>query len=218
MNEIIPHLFLGDWKAAHDSEWVRQHNITSFLNLTERESSNTNSFHFPVKDLPLTGMSWVSKPIQFVDAEIKRQKNILIHCQQGVSRSVACVLYYLMTRHDMSLFDAFHLVKGKRPQICPSIGFMQDLSELESHVSFPSERYTKYVLQERFPLRSKEEIDAVYQESVDSLTNERKEELFHSIGTNNIEPIGYTCIDILMSRYPDEFVRQARYTNHHPFD
>lgn len=215
--EILPQLFLGDWKGAHDQNLVKSNKIDRFVNLCGTESKNENSFHYPVADLPLTGMSWIVWPIQFVDANVMAKKNTLIHCRRAVSRSVAFFLYYLMTRKDMTLHDAFFWVKNKRPNACPSIGFMRDLSFLEDHQSFPPSEYTKFVLSERFPKRTRSEIDKVYSEC-SQMTQEDKEKLIEKLGTDNIEPIGYFCIDVLCTLYPSEFVKQPHCTTHHPFD
>lgn len=212
--EIIPQLYLSDWKSAHDYDLLKKHKIEAFVNVCEEESTNKNAFHCPIKDLPLTGMSWVSAPALFCEREIKSNKNVLVHGKHGISRSVALILYYLMTRREMSLFNAFHLVKTKRICICPSIGFMKNLSKLEKEPSFLPEAYTKFVLSERFPQRTKEEIHQIYIES----TKRDPHILIDSLGTDNLDPVGYYAIDMLRNLYPKEFISFPKYTDHHPFD
>jgi hypothetical protein len=52
------------------------------------------------------------------------QQKVLVHCQQGASRSAAVVMYVLMKTQGMSLRDAFRLAKARRRVVLPNLGFM----------------------------------------------------------------------------------------------
>lgn len=54
---------------------------------------------------------------------------VLVHCAQGVSRSAAVVIAYLMRTYDMLLNDALALVTACRPCVSPNIGFIYQLTE-----------------------------------------------------------------------------------------
>lgn len=56
---------------------------------------------------------------------------LLIHCQMGVSRSVSILVYWLMTRFNMSLNRALQLIKEKRSIVQPNSGFMRILSKYD---------------------------------------------------------------------------------------
>jgi len=56
-----------------------------------------------------------------------------VHCMAGRSRSATVVLAYLMTRHGMSLADAYQFLKSKRPGISPNLGYMGLLLMLRPH-------------------------------------------------------------------------------------
>lgn len=43
--------------------------------------------------------------------------NVLVHCAQGVSRSVSVVLAYLMAEAGLTLGDALAMCKKARPQV-----------------------------------------------------------------------------------------------------
>jgi protein-tyrosine phosphatase len=58
-------------------------------------------------------------------------KNVGVHCQVGVSRSVTLVLAYLMKYEALSLKEAVERVKSCRPFICPNRGFLEILGKLE---------------------------------------------------------------------------------------
>ena len=54
---------------------------------------------------------------------------ILIHCQQGVSRSCSVVIAYLMCKEGMTYDDALKAVKRKRSVCKPNVGFEIQLRE-----------------------------------------------------------------------------------------
>eukprot|EP00658_Telonema_sp_P-2_P013702 TRINITY_DN15190_c0_g1_i1.p1 TRINITY_DN15190_c0_g1~~TRINITY_DN15190_c0_g1_i1.p1 ORF type:complete len:101 (-),score=21.53 TRINITY_DN15190_c0_g1_i1:339-641(-) len=55
----------------------------------------------------------------------------LVHCSLGVNRSPTVVVAYLMTTHQMSLRDAWRLVKAQRPKANPMLGYFEQLRMLE---------------------------------------------------------------------------------------
>jgi hypothetical protein len=71
------------------------------------------------------------------------------------------------------------------------------------------------VLQERFPRADVGIYDQVRSECLadPSIASE----LITKLGTDNVEPIGYICIDRLRAMMLEE-VQNDRYTKHHPFD
>ena len=48
--------------------------------------------------------------IEFLDSALDSGGKVLVNCHLGVSRSAACVLAYLLTRHNMSLAEALDKV------------------------------------------------------------------------------------------------------------
>ncbi|KAL7568045.1 hypothetical protein ACA910_020765 [Epithemia clementina (nom. ined.)] len=58
--------------------------------------------------------------------------SVLVHCMAGVSRSTSVVLAYLIEYENMSLEDAYVLVKQRRPEIYPNDGFWAQLASYET--------------------------------------------------------------------------------------
>jgi protein-tyrosine phosphatase len=56
---------------------------------------------------------------------------VLVHCQQGISRSAAVVIYICMRLSGVRLKEAFLEVKQKRRVVLPNAGFMSELVEAE---------------------------------------------------------------------------------------
>lgn len=73
------------------------------------------------------------KLFDFTESALQRHSTskLFTHCEVGVSRSAALVIAHIMKKEDKSFFDAFKLVKGKRSQILPNIGFASQLQRLE---------------------------------------------------------------------------------------
>lgn len=60
---------------------------------------------------------------------------VLVHCAQGVSRSVTVIMAYLMYRYKLKLPQALHAVKRRSESAQPNDGFMKQL-ELFEHMGF----------------------------------------------------------------------------------
>ncbi|XP_065427082.1 dual specificity protein phosphatase 9 [Chrysemys picta bellii] len=58
--------------------------------------------------------------IAFIDEAVSQNCGILVHCLAGVSRSVTVTVAYLMQRLNLSLNDAYDLVKRKKADISPT--------------------------------------------------------------------------------------------------
>ncbi|GMM37092.1 tyrosine protein phosphatase [Saccharomycopsis crataegensis] len=99
-------------------------NILDFLNETNKF---INEALYPKVSEP--------KVVEKTD-ESKKKSNghrgaILIHCSQGVSRSVAFTIAYLMYKYKLSLQNSLYAVQRKRSIAQPNIGFMQQLKIYE---------------------------------------------------------------------------------------
>lgn len=62
------------------------------------------------------------------------KKRVLVHCIQGISRSVSMVIAYLITKEGFNLKDAYQLVKSKRFLARPNKGFLNQLIILEKKI------------------------------------------------------------------------------------
>lgn len=58
-------------------------------------------------------------------------KNVVVHCAAGMSRSPTLVIAYLMIENRWSFEEAINFVKKRRPIVEPNIGFVKQLKGLE---------------------------------------------------------------------------------------
>jgi protein-tyrosine phosphatase len=74
--------------------------------------------------------------IEFIEAAHQKGGKVLVHCRVGVSRSATLVIAYIMKHLDLSLVDAYLLVRAKRLNILiqPTILFMWTLHMYEEEI------------------------------------------------------------------------------------
>lgn len=66
-----------------------------------------------------------------ISKAITDNKNVIVHCAAGMSRSASLVIAYLMIENRWCYEETFNYVKKKRPIISPNIGFIKQLKSLE---------------------------------------------------------------------------------------
>lgn len=79
-------------------------------------------------DLPETDIITIlADCIPFIKEAVGQYKNILVHCNAGVSRSSAIVLGFLIFVNNLTYNEAYNIVKSKRSCIKPNDGFEKQL-------------------------------------------------------------------------------------------
>lgn len=92
--------------------------------------------HFvPLLDTPNSDMHpFMEKTADLINEVVTNGEVVLVHCVAGVSRSVTLCLAYLVKWHKMTLRDAYHHMKLRRPQIRPNTGFFKQLIKFEERL------------------------------------------------------------------------------------
>lgn len=75
----------------------------------------------------------------FIKSHIDRGHSVLVHCQQGQSRSAAAIAAYLMIDRSMDLDSALTLLKEERACLSINPGFLSQLHLLHYRAEFPAE-------------------------------------------------------------------------------
>ncbi|KAK1223848.1 hypothetical protein PQX77_013268, partial [Marasmius sp. AFHP31] len=151
-SEIIPNLFVSDLAFAENPALLEKYRITHILSvLPERvaipdvlgasSSSRGGSTWRPVRmqlsveDFPFAELAeHLPGTTDFINGGLRQQGRVLVHCAEGISRSVSVVAAFLMAEFRWSPEEAVRYVKGKRPIANPNFGFVKQLGEYGTRV------------------------------------------------------------------------------------
>ena len=133
MSQITKHIYVGNLSAAYHPEFLEKNNIEYMITaiwdipkINEKILSiNVNIIDVPNDDIKKHFMITNT----FIETAISANKNILIHCVCGVSRSVTIVVAYLINKLGITPKDAIDFIKSRRPVANPNKGFLLQLEE-----------------------------------------------------------------------------------------
>lgn len=138
-------LYLGNLRSAQDEYLLYKLRVTHVLSLL----SDTTTISIPgsrqhkrmtLSDLPSEDLlAILPQATSYID-EVLRQSGttLLVHCQQGVSRSASVVIGYLMMKRRWSLQHTLGYVKQKRVCAQPNPGFLRQLQTWEEQLFGPA--------------------------------------------------------------------------------
>jgi len=90
------------------------------------------NFRIKIDDSPRVRLDmYYDRGAEEINNACSRRGRVLVHCNDGVSRSATLCIFYLMKYHHMTLADAYESVRKQRPIIRPNIGFWKQLIKLE---------------------------------------------------------------------------------------
>lgn len=91
--------------------------------------------YVPLLDTPNSDMyPFMELVADLIHEVVTRNEVVLVHCVAGVSRSVTLCLAYLVKWQKMTLCEAYHHMKLRRPQIRPNTGFFKQLIKFEERL------------------------------------------------------------------------------------
>ncbi|KDQ16659.1 hypothetical protein BOTBODRAFT_106775 [Botryobasidium botryosum FD-172 SS1] len=142
---VIPRLYLSDAISAMDAGILRKYNITHILSVTQHPLTypellgkggqgvrDLAILHIPLMDTARADLLGVlqrsTEYIQGVLDSPEESGNVLVHCIEGISRSVAVVCAYLIFAKGYTAAEAVDYVKSKRSVSSPNPGFVAQLS------------------------------------------------------------------------------------------
>ena len=141
MNEIIPNLFLSNYKTVQNILYDEEPSfkMTHLLTVAEELdlSKEASSQNIEYKKVPADDydsfdlQSYFPEITEFIHKSLTNQGTIVVHCLMGVSRSATAVMAYLIRFHGLSSEEAFEKVKEKRTVVGPNDGFMIQLKQYE---------------------------------------------------------------------------------------
>ncbi|CAD8197182.1 unnamed protein product [Paramecium octaurelia] len=131
MSEIVPHVYLSSIVYAKDLYWLKKQKISNILIIGQLQKYFPLKFQYKcilIEDKPENDISqYFEECIQYIDQVVAQNKNILVHCYGGQSRSVSIIIAYVMRKLSIDAEKAFNYVKERHPRAEPNHGFLNQL-------------------------------------------------------------------------------------------
>jgi hypothetical protein len=128
-------LWIGNY---NDSLIAHEYGIHSIINLADecktplQKTNYISYYHYHLIDKSSFSISnYFDEITNLINELIKDGKKILIHCREGISRSPAFAIAYLMKYHDKSYNDAHDFIKNNRNKIALNFGFHDELQDFK---------------------------------------------------------------------------------------
>eukprot|EP00892_Ulva_mutabilis_P000251 jgi/Ulvmu1/10226/UM060_0026.1 len=142
---VAPHLFLGNWANAEDSEKLKDLRIGRVLTVHNdpqklKLPGGIRHMSITAPDLPTTDIAkFFPAAYTFIEEAVSSEKpvNVLLHCGAGASRSAAICASYFMRKHMWPAARAIVHLLSYRSAVCPNEGFWRQLCAFEEVLGIP---------------------------------------------------------------------------------
>ncbi|KAJ7580757.1 protein-tyrosine phosphatase-like protein [Mycena floridula] len=136
-SEIIPRLYISDLSFAENPAQLAAHRITHILSTLPETIATPPGFpvqrlQIKVEDFPFAELAaHLPCTTKFIRDALQRdpEARVLVHCAEGVSRSVSVVAAFLMAVYGWNPKEALSYIKERRGVANPNFGFVQQLHE-----------------------------------------------------------------------------------------
>lgn len=149
MDNIDTNLYLGNLPAVYDLTALSTYKINSILTidtvcLHEYFFNGMRLMFIKLSDTPKENiLEHFNDSYEFIEQGVENGA-VLVHCLQGVSRSAALVIAYIMKKYSLPFADAYKRVKRKRRIVHPNPGFIAQLKLYEQMGCKIDVDYPKY--------------------------------------------------------------------------
>jgi hypothetical protein len=120
VSEIVPNLWLGNYKAAISKTFLTKFNIKYIVNITPNVPNvfpHIEYFHIPVRDDDTCNKD-LNKAFdgstEFILNGLKNGTGVLVHCMRGHHRSASVVVAFLMRYLDVEYLRAVTYINSLR--------------------------------------------------------------------------------------------------------
>jgi len=136
-------LWIGNKANAMDKDYViNGMKCTHVLNCALEieppdfyEENNITCLHLPMTDknaFPIE--DYMEEATDFLDDVVKSKGTVLVHCQEGKSRSATMCIAYFIKFQGKTLNGALSMLTAKRPLVQPNKGFLGKIRGWEKQV------------------------------------------------------------------------------------
>lgn len=143
-DEILPGLWLGNYKASQDTEFLKKNNIRTVFNCTKDipfHPFTIRRFRVPVDDnlqqQEIRNLElWSFEVVANMAKEYNAGNKILVHCAAGMQRSAAAVAMFLIATQRISKEQAMSYIRSKRPiAFMPMANFEKSIAGFEKQMN-----------------------------------------------------------------------------------
>lgn len=146
-SRILPYLFVSGQAVAQNRSTLHDSRITHIINCAGFVCPEYFPLDFTYKtlwlrDSPSEDIMCILYDVFDYIENVREQSGgrVLLYCCEGVSRSAALAIAYLMWRRNQSFDHAFEEVKSKRNVVSPNMGFVGQLIHLQTKISASLDR------------------------------------------------------------------------------
>jgi protein-tyrosine phosphatase len=143
-NPDITILYLPYEDYTYQNLWMKNNNkvqIYKYCNSVEEYKDILNKLKL-YQNKPLIEIGY-----NFINESVKKNKNILVHCYAGMSRSVSVIIYYLMKKNGLTFSNAQRFIKNIRGLIRPNDSFQKQLTEYQNYKENYSENHSQKIIE-----------------------------------------------------------------------
>ncbi|KAM7538136.1 hypothetical protein Aperf_G00000072822 [Anoplocephala perfoliata] len=143
MSQILDFLYIGNAKDSKNAKVLMDKRITHVINATYdlpnffEEEGKLKYLRVEVEDSGTADLMPHFRPvIDFIDEAVRSGGRVLVHCQEGVSRSASLVIAYIMAHSNLTLMHAIEVVSHARAIIFPNINFLGQLNTFYNSLQY----------------------------------------------------------------------------------
>lgn len=122
-NKILDNLYIGNYEAPIDTEFLKNQNIKLIVNCTKNYKYDTENdinilrlgitdFNSPENNIILA--SNIDKIIEIINIYLESNEGVLVHCHMGQQRSAMLIACYLMKYKKNKLEESIKNIKIQR--------------------------------------------------------------------------------------------------------
>lgn len=145
--EIIPDLWIGDYKSVSNQNFIKRVGIKFIVNCSkdiEENKFGIENIRINVDDKPSVShdidnniiFNALDSTVEYIHKCLLTNKPVLVHCRAGKQRSATIVGAYLMKYGEVDIDKAVYYIRTKRPiAFEPMVNFLPALKKYVSIIS-----------------------------------------------------------------------------------
>lgn len=123
VNEVIPNLWLGNWKSSYDRNFIMNYNIKHIIRIMPDHKptfryNGVKYVHIPIRD-DNTCYNDLTKMFEtvgsYIATSLRRGEGVLVHCKRGHHRSAVVVCAFLIRYLGIDYVTACAYINSLRP-------------------------------------------------------------------------------------------------------